>query len=441
MNALKKQLYTCQNVPYISKKLINDALCERTLASMSPAFYKTILNAYTASFKNADASAIVKGAASISAHLKTAAPILSCIDLQVETRKSVTVENVCDAMPLKSLLEQLRVDIVEKATHLNDLHAIVQATTVEDLLVWNNGEHYRCVRSSNTLVVFKSYVDEAIEFVSPLQHVHFAVNRRSPVKLTISSVDDDCILARFSCNVHATSDSTIWQHANNISKRLRYFPLDVYFLNLIIKPSVAAATFGPNRTVYKLNRGLGVHLLVDNLERVVIDQLDCLMYAVFDVSSPNKINFLIRQLHELIDTLYKTSVDDDHDNNGYIIDKTHCFKISSSQRIAYNIIKRQHIDETVVDYDDNNNDERRPLPPHKLSVKQVKNLLCNVGPALGARLIIELYFAKRFYNSINEVTHQINFPYHTWNKKYFSQCWKTYCCILNQLFKLNFTIF
>jgi Protein of unknown function (DUF1383) len=384
MNSLRKQLFNDKTLPYISKKQVNDRLCENALSCLDKDFYRKTLDIVLSTIKN---ECVVQGDAAFGIYDNPLSNTLNNIDLQIITNNvvQVTIDNVYNIIPLQHLKNNLQ-KITEQ--HQKEMETIVSKMNLSHII---EKKHF----DENKLVVFKSYTDEAVEFVSPAG-IYFELNNIMPLKITVCSVDNSIddnndkhhILARYSFNVHAKSTNPIWLHTNDDrSKVIEYFPLDLYFLNLRIKPLT---------TMDKLQKCqiFGKQMYVNSLEQVICDQLECIMFKVFyDNVNENE----IEKLYSLITT-----------------------KLNMCEQQTFPTVM---FHKTI-----------------KYTIKDVKSILYTLGPRNGAETIVKLYCMKRFSNRLNDITHQINFPYCYWDTKYYSKCWKRYCKILIKLFDINIKI-
>ncbi|ACO53560.1 unknown [Euproctis pseudoconspersa nucleopolyhedrovirus] len=392
MDALRHQLLHSKTIPYICKKNINDSLCENVLPQLGWCFFSKVYKTAAETFQNE--LCLVKGGVAVAAHLfrEFVPSPFSDLDLQVHANRPVTAADVFDLLPVRKLQVALQESVGRE--YVFEIENILSCLNMTDLL-----DDYS-KRQSQKLIIFKSYENAAVEF-SAADQIVFRLNRQLPIKITVSAIEkDNSVLVRYSFNVHATSDIPMWLHSNRASSKLiTYFPFDLYFLDV----SVVSSRFcdaGANDVVRR--DMFGVKILVDVLPRVVADQLECLMFNVFNLAR-RKMESRLRRLESLVVLLPKFS------RASASFDQKRCF---------YSIL--------------NGND--------KYTIENVKEILYRAGPALGSRLLIELFFMKRLKFTVAHVTHQINFPYRFWDKCYFSKCWKKYCFLLNELFNLNYTI-
>ncbi|QHB21777.1 ac18 [Artaxa digramma nucleopolyhedrovirus] len=398
MDALRHQLFYTKTIPYISKKSINDSLCENVLIRMGEQFYSKVYKIVNETLD--DKPFVVKGGAAVAAHLSRFDAPLGDLDLQVCVERDVTIDNVFDELPLRKILNKLQDSIGREYAHC--VENILSEIEIFNVLDNDKRRHRHHYWRQQKLIVFKSYENEAVEF-SAASRILFKLNPHMPIKITTSTLDDDNndILVRYSFNVHATSDITMWLHREHDSgKPITFFPFDLYFLDIRVK-SHSCDNYGD--LVYR--NMFDAKVLVDTLQRVIVEQLECIMFNVFNFAW-NKVNARYKRLKCLVQMLLSSA-----SNKG--VDKTQL-------DFYYRYLKGQQ---------------------HTYTVKNVKEIMYCVGPILGARLVIKLYFMKRFVFAIEHVTHQINFPYRHWDQNYFSKCWKQYCCILNDLFDLQYTIY
>ena len=383
MESLQQRLFKHKSIPYISKKYINDQLSDRVLRNTTNAFHRAVLPETVTTLNTL---CVVKGGGAVAVHIKNNEPRhLTDLDLEVYVDDDrVTVDNLQSFVALNALEKKLE-GICEK--FYNNIEETLANVTINKLM--NNNY------SRNNMVIFKSYVNEAVEVVP--DDVSFVLNRAQPFKNTVSLVNDDYFLVRYSFNVHMKSSSPMWlyKEKSRVPSTLQYFPLDVYFLDLSVKRSPP-----PFVDTYTLGRIYGVDVYVESLKYLIADQLECVLFNVF--------NYYWYKVDNRIERLY----------NLMALQKDY-FRPSDSEIQRY---------EEIV-----NNAKQR------FTIRDVKTLLYALGP-LGPRAVIELYFTNRFDNHIKYVTHQINFPYHKWERDYFSKCWKQFLCILNDLYGLEYTI-
>lgn len=385
MDALRAQLFNAKNIPYISKKNINDSIGKHVLSQLDYAFYAGVYHDVLNTVGQQHLC-VLKGGAAVSTHLKEVCPQLNDIDVEV------WVDDHLDTVPLLALK-----NTVEKRVQRDGLLDRVQnVCDTMDMTAFT--QKYYTAGEPKHVIVFKSYTNEAVQFDAP-HNVYFTVNGAMPIKMTMSRVDDS-ILVRYSFNVLAKSTRPMWLYCNDTTcRRLDFFPFDFYFLdlNLQTKPT--------NRRDYVYLEAFSTKIIVDHLENVVIEQLECLFFNIFYFSW-DKVNVRMKRLNELIKMLRNEPSANNKEEQARRVSE---FKRMKSSYLTF-------------------------------TIKDVKGIMQTLGPFLGARLIVQLYFEKRFRNNIKDVTHQVNFPYHCWDVKYFSKCWKQYCIILNLLFNLNVSI-
>lgn len=379
MESLLQRLFNHKTIPYISKKYINDELGAHVLRHTPKSFHAAVLSEAIAGL---DTFCVLKGGAAAAVHMNNPEPShLTDVDMEVYVDdNNVTVDNLGSFVALQALEQRLK-NICEQ--YYDDIDARLAGVHMSRLMYDNY--------SRGSMIIFKSYVNEAIE-VEP-DAVWFGLNRAQPFKSTVSMVNDEYFLVRYSFNVHMKSSSPMWLYkSNNKVKSIQYFPLDVFFLDLSVKR--APKPFVEN---YKLTRLYDSSVYVESIKYLIADQLECLMFNVFN-RHWHKMESRVTRLNALV-------------------------QLSNSQpteveRSRYEEIKSSN---------------------QRFTLRDVKKLLYWLGP-LGPRLLIELYFMHRFDNSIRHVTHQINFPYHRWDSDYFSRCWKQFLAVVNELFNLKYKI-
>jgi hypothetical protein len=386
MEALLQRLFFHKTIPYISKKYINDELGERVLRQTAQSFQRNILQQ---SILALDTFCVLKGGAALAAHMQknspahdNIAPPLSDIDIEVYVDDDrADVNNLHSFVTLRQLEERVK-SICER--YYDEIDSLLANIDINCLM--NNNY------SRDSMVIFKSYVNEAVE-VEP-DKTRFCLNRRMPFKTTVSVVNDDYFLVRYSFNVHMKSRSPMWLHkSEHRIQTLQYFPFDIYFLDLTIK-----RTPTPHTDTYTLAKIYDMDVYVEDLKYLIADQIECLMFNVFNYHW-HKIDSRTARLRALLQLAGTGS--------------------TAEEQERYTILKRSG---------------------EHFSVRDVKQLLYALGSPLGPRLLLELYFANRFENNIKNITHQINFPYHHWEPNYYSKCWKRFLGIINTLYGFNYTI-
>nr|QGX02301.1 maco-A 56 [Mamestra configurata nucleopolyhedrovirus A] len=382
MEAMLQRLFVHKTIPYISKKYINDELADRVLKQTAQSFQRNVLQQ---SILALDTVCVLKGGAAVAAHMnRRTYPEMPLSDIDVEVYvddERANVNNLHSFVALRRLEERLRSVCEQYYDEIDSLLANIDM----NCLMNNN-------YSRDRMVIFKSYVNEAVE-VEP-DKIMFTLNRKMPFKTTVSVVNEDYFLVRHSFNVHMTSRSPMWLHKSNDRQHtLQYFPFDIYFLDLSVKRSPA-----PYTDNYVLARIYDLDVYVEDLKYLIADQIECLMFNVFNYHW-HKIDTRTARIRALAQLIINTEP-------------------TAEEQSRYETLKAS--------------DER-------FSVRDVKQILYMLGP-LGPRSLLELYFANRFDNDINCVTHQVNFPYHRWESNYYSKCWKRFLTIINSVFGYNYTI-
>ncbi|AUV65314.1 hypothetical protein [Alphabaculovirus myunipunctae] len=403
MESLLQRLFVDKTIPYISKKHINDELGENVLRRTDQSFHRDVLKQ---TIEALDTLCVVKGGAAIAAHSasKTAEASTSLTDIDVEVYVDddrANVNNLNSFVALTRLETQLRKVCSEYYEKIDECLGDVDLNCLINNIVCGGGG----VGDDNNdnVIIFKSYVNEAVKVSAGA--VRFTLNRKMPFKSTVSLVNEDYFLVRYSFNVHMKSDNGImWLYkSHNRIQSLDYFPFDVYFLDVSVKRSPM-----PFTDAYSLTNLFGIGVYVEDLKFLIADQIECLMFNVF-----NRVWHKIQVRTARLKTLLKL-----YNNSSPTIEE------------------RQRYRRILIGGDGIADDDE---PNKRYGVRDVKQLLYAVGP-LGAQLLIELYFANRFHNSIDQVTHQINFPYHRWDGRFFSKCWKCFLDILNRLYNLGYDI-
>nr|AGE61834.1 hypothetical protein [Chrysodeixis chalcites nucleopolyhedrovirus] len=438
MESILERFHYHRTIPYISKKLVNDILSDRVLQKLNridsptvvvdennnravdggflddnrPAkkFHQEILEKIYSSLKT---FTVVKGGAAIAAHLEEINPFLADIDIEiyvddVDFNHRVNIDNLSSFVALTSLEKNLRkisqkyFGVIEKILREFDIKKLIKDAANDTKQTYNMDDDDNddstddCQKS---VIIFKSYVNEAVEF--NVADVELRLNHRMPFKTTVSKVNEEYFLVRYSFNVHmvATSQSSMRLYRRSDIKELNYFVFDVYFLDLTIK-NYSAMNSAMNKPLSYLIKPLyDTNITVEYIDNVIADQIECLMFNVFNYQD-YKIKNRIIKLRKLLGKKY--------------------YPVNSRMQLQnFYYIKNSNA---------------------VFEIKNLKNLLYLLNPTLGSNLIIHLYLNDRLVNNIDDITHQVNFPYHLWENNYFTKCWYRFMCILNDLFNLNYTI-
>lgn len=383
MNTLRAQLLQ-KLIPYISKKQLNDALCELVLKQMPFEFYENI---YHTVVRHINRHCIVKGGAAIEIHLNNKKDMkLHDLDLQIH----MSFDETTNHSKIHVSLDMIKNDLNKLTEQYNDIIVSILDSVQFPLECFHSEDD--CNRNC---VVFKSYKNEAISF-NP-STVRFVLNPKKFFNMTCSSVNDnEYDLVRFSYNVHMVDDinKIYWYTDLNEVKTIKYFPLDLYYLDISVHQKCALGS-------YKIARCFNTNVFVDHVDYIVSDQLECIMYNVF-YQQINKAMDRMKRVKKLLQTCGEQVPDE---NRTRVFNKI----IESSENV-------------------------------KFTINDVKKFMYALGPRLGARLVILLYFKQRFYNRIEHITYQVNFPYDKIDPHYFSNCWKIYLSMLNEIFTLKFFI-
>ncbi|ACF05380.1 hypothetical protein [Adoxophyes orana nucleopolyhedrovirus] len=379
MEAIRKQLFSSHTIPYISKKSVNDQLSKCMLKSLDEHFFNVLYTNFTKAVKH---FCLVTGSFAIQSHLKRFDIEAAPLNLVKKLNLEVYLQN-----------ENLKADIITFETSINET-IVCNIPVMEDGLknvdcrnILN--EIDSATLNDESLLVYKCYVNEAVR-IDKIDDIFFEINRHSPFKTTTSQIDNDTLM-RFSYNVHMKSKSQIWNITYNKMKRLTFIPMDIYFMDIIIKKG-AFAIKAPPEFAFHIDSMFDTYVCIQNIEHTIADQLECLMYDTF-----NRVQSVKKRL-ETISRL-----------------------ISALPAINEDVDVRLDVYKTNFKY----------------SIKQIKEILYNVGCRVGARIIGKLYFEGRFLNKIEDVTYQINFPHLIRNKNYFENCWKQYLTLLDKLFDIG----
>ncbi|BAC67343.1 hypothetical protein AhnVgp092 [Adoxophyes honmai nucleopolyhedrovirus] len=379
MEAIRKQLFSSHTIPYISKKSVNDQLSKCMLKSLDDHFFNILYTNFTKAVKH---FCLLTGSFAIQSHLKRFNIEATPLDLVKKLNLEVYLQNESLNADIETFKDCINETIV---CNIPIMEADLKNVECRRLL----NEIDIATLNDESLLLYKCYVNEAVR-IDKIDDIFFEINRHGPFKMTTSQIDNDTLM-RFSYNVHMKSKSQIWNITYNKMKRLTFIPMDIYFMDIIIKKE-AFAIRAPPEFAFHIDSMFDTYVCIQNIEHALADQLECLMYDTF-----NRVQSVKKRL------------------------KTISRLISTLPAINENVDARLAAYETNFNY----------------SIKQIKEILYNVGCRVGTRLIVKLYFEGRFYNKIKDVTYQINFPYCIRDKNYFENCWKQYLTLLDKLFDIG----
>ncbi|AIU41363.1 orf124 [Sucra jujuba nucleopolyhedrovirus] len=406
MNALRVQLFDAKTLPYISKKNVNDTATQQVLSQMDQEFFVNVYNQVLDTVGQRH-MCVLKGSAAVAAHLNIEDACLNDLSIKVCVEQELSMQNLFDLVPLTTLENRLRTSIYGYSSKVQKICEATQFSTIlkgsVSSLTSNN------IEVSNKLsefTMFKSYTNEAVRFETP-EDIALSVNAKKALKVTICAVDNDenNILVRYSISVLAKNQnplSAIWlyktvngkNHCSDICKRLDYFAFDLHFLNLYIKKETSKYTF--------LSCFNTQPMIVEDLENVIIDQIECMLFNVF-YQADDKLNAIQKRTHKLFE-MWRSKKCDEFNN---LLDK----RLQQQQQIAAAVISRAN---------------------ERFSIKDLRRILQLTGLVCGLPLIDQLIVCKRFKNTLADVTHQINFPYHVWYPDYYEKCWNKFRIVLSE---------
>nr|ANS71040.1 hypothetical protein [Lymantria dispar multiple nucleopolyhedrovirus] len=370
---LRRQQQQQQQIPYHSKREINDKLCVRVLGALPPQFYRECLRSLDDRLKNEVWLAGGSTAAAIHLDANTFKPNAG-LDLEMyvsEDRFGKMDSNNDGAFNSQLDLVQVHQDLeslVEK--HTDRVNALLERVDTAASFV----PHFS--GGGGPIVVFKSYKREAIEF-DP-NNVTFVVNRRLPMKRTFSRIDENSLLLRFSFNVHMTridddaaSPPIVWHRFENETRTLTFFPWDLYFLNvMIIRKTDSELPFTLcQRSIFDNT----TRILVKSLQYAICDKMEsllvgCVRHKVCRTPAPHAIAAELKSLYN-----------------------------TWQQRAGFFDMKQ------CKDFFDLQTRQER------YSIRDIRrSVLYTLGPDLGVVLIVWLIRNKRFRDRRHDITHEIN---------------------------------
>ncbi|AKR17321.1 hypothetical protein [Urbanus proteus nucleopolyhedrovirus] len=384
MLTLKKNLFFKKYIPYNSKKFVNDELNDYLIRTMDTNFFEDI---YKKCVTKLNTFCVGKGRLAVAAYLKNTQQPTS-IDLEIYVNNETNTDDVLtpDIVKQHFNVDELQEDLKKVCeVHKQKFINILKSTNFSS--VFGQDVMYK-----DSFIIFKSYVDEAVECVP--RYCVFRLNESNMLKCTMSTVNNDYCLLRFSYNIHMKSvgKPILWYKDDYVIQQQEYFPLDFYFCNIMIKYNKGVVKH------YKVVKMLNNILIVDNLNDVIAEQIECLLFNIF-YKNEKKINQRTMIINNLLKKLYK--------------DTNAC-----------------HVNYALVD---------NFLKQHDkiYNICDVKNIMFECGVKTGMFIVINLYFKKRFTYCIDDITCQINFPYHIWNYNHLSVCWKRFIKLTNDMLDLR----
>ncbi len=419
MDAVLYKLNYEKSIPYISKKLINDELTDQILRQLNrdtvnvrddvKGFHENLLNKTLHSLNTYN---VVKGGAAIAAHLDEQNPLIGDIDIEVfvddrDFSTRIDLNNLSSFVPLSAVRKEMHKIVLQ---YLDPLRYILKKFDMKQLIrnitkktIMNNyhniigGGEYN---DQTPVIIFKSYINEAVEVNA--EDVCLVINEKMPFKITSSTVNDEYYLIRYSYNLHMISKSgnnnTIKLLRQQETKNLDFFVFDLYFLDVSVKKDQSISRY--KTPSYCLKRVFNKVINVESIDNVIADQIESLMYNVFNGQS-SKILTRIKRLEKLVEKANYTNTK-----------KTSQMHSSDAEKLI------------VPDIE-------------KLTVRDIKPIIYALGPILGSVYIIRMFNNNKLYTDIEEITHQVNFPYHIQIPNYVPNCWRYFLCCLKQVFNLN----
>ncbi|QEI03693.1 hypothetical protein [Rachiplusia nu nucleopolyhedrovirus] len=404
MDTVLYNLNVSKSIPYISKKLINDMLSDQILRKLycetqhdkKKGFHAELL---TKTKEALNTFHLLKGGAAVAAHLGETKPELSDIDIELfiddkDYYTRVGLNNLSSFIPLPAIKKNV-FEISMK--YLASLKNILEDFDMSKLFSKITNDLWYDDDAEDTVTVFKSYINEAVQF-DPTK-VRLVVNEKMPFKITMSEVNNEYYLVRYSYNVHMISKIP---NVNAIKlcrkynvEDLQYFVFDLYFLDVSVKKS--KSNYFYKKEHYFTKTLYGQSIVVECLENVISDQIECLMYNVFN-DQALKVSNRMNRLHRLINKLEKINVVKNERRNNILIRKLdYCYAT--------------------------------------LNVRDIKQILFALGPALGINFLIHLHEQNRIVAQVEDITFQVNFPYHKWNCNYTKECCDKFVNCLKKLFQ------
>jgi hypothetical protein len=337
---------------------------------------------------------IMKGGAAIAVHLDDDNDA-KISDLDVEIYVDDVNFDPSQSIRFKRLESALRGYASNVYPRIDDLLSAVDfVSLLPDEAECDNDKSKNIDSDDGTITIFKSYVNEAIQVPNGGKNVRFELNKEKPFNTTISMVDDEYYLVRYSFNVDMkcadNSCSLILYKNDAMKKYLQRFNLDLYFLDLSVKRKPMC----DNRFVMK--KFLNTFIFVEHIQYVIADQIECILFNVF-YKQHDRVLFRMNRLTRVLNYYNPNHYTDD-------------------QLQYYKMIK--HNDRAVY------------------TVSDLKTFMYRSTPKLGFLLAVYLYRNERFTINIGDVTHQINFPYHKLNDKYFDKSFDTFVNVIRRLFKI-----
>nr|ANW12317.1 hypothetical protein [Malacosoma sp. alphabaculovirus] len=387
MESALYKLLTLQSIPYISKKHVNDELRHKVLRQLSLDFYRHV---YDITARQLRQFCIMKGGAAIAAHLDDIDAKISDLDLEIYVDDANF--DPLHSIQFKRLENALKGYASKYYAHVNGALSTVEfASLLPDDDVENHTDS-----DDGAITIFKSYVNEALQVPDGGRNMKFELNKDEPFNTTVSMVDNEYYLVRYSFSVDMKcadgSCSLILYKSDSMKKYLQRFRLNLYFLDLSIKrrPPCGVASH------FVMKRFLNSSIFVENIQYVIADQIECILFNVF-YKQHDRVLFRMNRLTRLLN----------YYNTNYY---------TKSQLQYYKTIK--YHDKTVY------------------SVSDLKTFMYRSTPKLGFLLAVYLYHNERFTIDIGDVTHQINFPYHKLNDKYLDTSFNAFVNVIRKLLKI-----
>lgn len=402
-----QELHIKKSIPYISKKIVNDTLADRILRKLyrdtvnvdnTGGFHQELLTKIN---ETLDTFKVLKGGAAVAAHMGNEHPELSDIDIELFVENNdfynrIGLNNLSSFVPLPALKKEVHKIAI---AYLDRLRKILKNFCVNKLIreiTQNMTVASYDNKNKSSVIVFKSYQNEAVQFDAT--KVKLVINDKMPFKITMSEVNNEYYLVRYSFNLHLISKlpdaKCIRVFKETTVKDLQYFVFDLFFLDVSIKK--AQPFFVYKKTTYIEKKLYNQPIVVESIENVIADQIECLMYNIFNHQT-SKIYHRLNRLQRLISKLTQCDIDD---------------RLVS----LYNSLYYYH---------------------YFVSVREVKPIVFALGPALGTVFLLNKYKENKLLANIEDITHQINFPYHLWDDSYTIKCWHKFLCYLQKKFSIN----
>nr|AFS52010.1 DekiORF133 [Dendrolimus kikuchii nucleopolyhedrovirus] len=275
----------CGALPYITTKSIEDRFRDRVMARVDASFYKDCLEKL---ITNANGGLFVlTGGAATACHIDDGGDAvehyaLKCLDLQYYH------ESGAAALQLGRIERSLQ----ESVNVFRDkIAALLSAVKLQD-----------------GLVVYKCYQNGAFQLNGDV-----ALHLNARIQCTQTEYNDQFDLVRFALQVEVTGGVTEYRNQRIVSNAT--LSLSVFFVNILVMKH----EFDGDRCI-KIFRpfGVGYRVLVAPLQRVLNDQLVCLLKDIFTRKFEYKIAHRLERIKRLYLKLphhyYEVCINDQSDN-------------------------------------------------------------------------------------------------------------------------------